>query len=673
MAYSKEVVKEFSLLRSHLTPDTRGKKLEDVPSIVGDIGGLQDGGHLIELLNRFQDFQKSWFEHHYGNHALVDGHVLRVALRIVPKEDYPFYFQGTRSVARRRSYQRYPAEIRAGHEKALEFLMEHGPLTPAEFSARFSLAYPEIEEQPKGLLYDLYNLGKVGRSGRIKARPLFDCLDRLPYNLKLEEISELEARKWLLLKCLSVFGPFSASDIAHWVGWTITETREITDLLRKEKQIADVVVDGQPEAHYIRIKDSDLLHSLKESLPERSTIRLLFNDDNLLLGYLPKIKSFYGYPWKYPQFSKRVIWRGAILKGRDILGEAVVSITAGDPVLRVNKLIVRKEITTAQDLENIEEEFNRHAEFQGKALKMSKAQEATGETVSGFLYPRGLPPIRLARQPSGRKETYLSDSEYENYFPELSGLRDRIARDLPIPPHAEILDLATGYGYFAVQLARLDPGIRVAGVDLSERDVREARKLVMKQELMDRVRVLQMDVAALAFPSESFDLVVNFLGLEDIHMTKGKEGIERAFREAARVLKPQGTFCFTAMPPEEMETEAQKIEVELFSFLCRAIWLPISEYQKMLEGAGFSIIRQGGREMKAYYTGKKLTASQAEREIRFACESVPRIYGKETLSFDEVWKKFGSRIAEHGMGHYSKLIGFIAAKTPSFKTSQGFP
>lgn len=660
MAYSKETIKEFSLLRSHLTPETWGKKLQDVPSIVGDIGGLQDGGHLIELFNRFQDFQKNWFEHHYKNHTLVDGHVLRGALRIVPKDDYPFYFQGTRSVARRRTYQKCPLEIGPWHERALQFLSEQGPLTPAEFSNRFSQYYPEIHEQPKRLLYDLYNLGRVGRAGRLGTRPLFDCVSRLPYRLNLQEIPELEGRKWLFLKCLSIFGPFSLWDIAHWVGWTVSETREIADLLRRQRQIADIVVEGQTETYYVRVRDLDFLSSLKEKLPQRTTIRILFNDDNILLGYLPKVESFFGFPWKYPQFSEDVVWRGAILKGRDILGEAVISLFADDPVLQVEKLVLRKGISAAQDIEAIEEEFRRHAKFHGKTLKMTKPQETRQTTALCERYPHSRQRASLKKRPSPKRERYLSDGEYENYFPHLSGLREKVAKDLPLSSHAKILDLATGYGYFAIQVAQLAPSLKVTGVDLNEKDVKEARKSVMRHELMDRVHILQMDVTALSFPSETFDFVINFLGLEDIHMTRGREGVKQAFREAARVLKPGGSFCFTAMPPEEMETEAQKIEVDVFSFICCATWLPASDYLKMLKGAGFSLISR-----KTYYTGRKLTASQAEKEIRFACKSVPALYGKETPSFEKVWKKFGKEIVEHGMGHYSKLICFIAAKTSS--------
>ncbi|MFQ6065622.1 MAG: hypothetical protein ACE5L6_09145, partial [Candidatus Bathyarchaeia archaeon] len=106
--YSKEVVKEFVLQRLRLTPNSLGKSKEDVPLVVRAIGGLQYGGHKIELFNRFEDFRSEWFDYWCENYVLIEGHVLRGALRIVNVDEYPYYFEATRSVARRRTYHRCP-------------------------------------------------------------------------------------------------------------------------------------------------------------------------------------------------------------------------------------------------------------------------------------------------------------------------------------------------------------------------------------------------------------------------------------------------------------------------------------------------------------------------------------------------------------------------------------
>jgi len=63
--YSKEVVKEFVLQRLRLAPYALGRSKEDVPSVVRAIGGLQYGGHKIELFNRFGNFKPEWFDYWY--------------------------------------------------------------------------------------------------------------------------------------------------------------------------------------------------------------------------------------------------------------------------------------------------------------------------------------------------------------------------------------------------------------------------------------------------------------------------------------------------------------------------------------------------------------------------------------------------------------------------------
>jgi ubiquinone/menaquinone biosynthesis C-methylase UbiE len=254
-------------------------------------------------------------------------------------------------------------------------------------------------------------------------------------------------------------------------------------------------------------------------------------------------------------------------------------------------------------------------------------------------------------------EQYITNSEYQTYFQKLSGLRPRIARDLPIRPGMRILDVATGEAFFAIEVAKRDDSLRVTGVEITQSGIRDSKKNIRKEGLSDRVEVVKMDATRMSFESEEFDMAVNFTGLEDIHMTRGKAGVLQTFHQVSRVLKPESFFCFVVMPPEEMETEAQKIEVTLFSYICDATWLSAKEYERCLSEAGFRLIRK-----EQYYTGKKLTPEQAEAEIKFACKNDPKIYGIATPSFEEVWVNFGHRIEESGLGHYSKVVLMIAQK-----------
>jgi uncharacterized protein YcaQ len=371
--YSKEEVKEFVIQRLHLTPKTLGITRNDVPSIIRDVGGLQYGGHKIELFNRFGNFKSEWFDYWYKNHILIDGHVLRGALRIVNAEEYPYYFKATRTVSRRRSYQKCPVSLSNEHHKALNFIERQGPFAPSEFKKAFSEEHL-LGDKAKRLLYDLYNYGKIARIGRKNSKPLYHSIKKLPYKLDMEQIPEKEGQKWLFLKSLSIYGPFTLNDVAHWVGWTLNETKEISNILLQEGKIVSVGVEDHPKNQYLRVKGLDLLNSLRNNLPEYSFIRILFNDDALLLGYYRRLKDFFGYDWRYPQFSEGVVWRAAILHGRQLIGEAIVDIHTKDRFFKVRKLLLRKEFANTKILCKIEREFNRHATFQNKTLQMSKPQ-----------------------------------------------------------------------------------------------------------------------------------------------------------------------------------------------------------------------------------------------------------------------------------------------------------
>lgn len=254
-------------------------------------------------------------------------------------------------------------------------------------------------------------------------------------------------------------------------------------------------------------------------------------------------------------------------------------------------------------------------------------------------------------------EVDLTGEEYRAYFPKLGGLRESVARAVIREPGMRILDLATGYGFFAIELLKAEATLDIVGIDLSQTDIIEAENNVRDKGVANNIRIMKMDATRMDIGDESFDMVVNFLGLEDIHMTRGLDGVKATFSEAHRVLKPDGRFCFVALPPDRMETRAQKTDVALFSEICGATWLESQEYESILRSAGFELVRK-----EEFRTGKKLTPDQAREEIAFACENVPIIYGIPTPTFDEVWHKYGKDIEEHGLGHYSKVVLFEAGR-----------
>ena len=93
----------------------------------------------------------------------------------------------------------------------------------------------------------------------------------------------------------------------------------------------------------------------------------------------------------------------------------------------------------------------------------------------------------------------------------------------------DVLDLGCGTGRHATtHLAAA--GLRVTGLDVSARSVGIARREVPS------ARFLVGDMATIAFPAESFDLVTAFYSI--IHLPRDEHG--RLLRRVARWLRPGG-------------------------------------------------------------------------------------------------------------------------------------
>jgi ubiquinone/menaquinone biosynthesis C-methylase UbiE len=98
------------------------------------------------------------------------------------------------------------------------------------------------------------------------------------------------------------------------------------------------------------------------------------------------------------------------------------------------------------------------------------------------------------------------------------------------------LDLGTGPGYVALQIARQRPGLKVVGLDLAAHMVGKARRQAAQAGLDGRGLWPQADGHRLPFPNGSFDLVVSSFALH--HW----DDPLCVFNEIARVLRPDGRY-----------------------------------------------------------------------------------------------------------------------------------
>jgi SAM-dependent methyltransferase len=115
----------------------------------------------------------------------------------------------------------------------------------------------------------------------------------------------------------------------------------------------------------------------------------------------------------------------------------------------------------------------------------------------------------------------------------LGGLYERVADEVAASLRTgTVLEVGSGPGRLAVQLARKAPGLAVTGVDISPEMVERATRRAEGAGLGERVRFEVGDVSALRFPEASFDGAVSTLSLH--HWPEPARGLA----EIHRVLKP---------------------------------------------------------------------------------------------------------------------------------------
>jgi ubiquinone/menaquinone biosynthesis C-methylase UbiE len=252
---------------------------------------------------------------------------------------------------------------------------------------------------------------------------------------------------------------------------------------------------------------------------------------------------------------------------------------------------------------------------------------------------------------------YLTDEEYKTYWFRLEGIRKDISGSLGLRGGMKILDVGTGSGFFAIELAKeLERG-KVIGIDIVDEGIKRAEKLVRDAKVANIVSIRKMDAVELSFPNDYFDIATSFLGMRDVYMTKGKKGVKKAVEEMIRVVKPNGKIVLCITPLEDMETEDQRIAVKLEGEIFRAKSMPKKFYIDIFKEHNAVL-----REMRAYYTHKKMTANQAKTEIQDGIEITKKIYHRKTPLFNDVWGKYGKKIETFGYGMYSKIVMLVAHK-----------
>ena len=112
--------------------------------------------------------------------------------------------------------------------------------------------------------------------------------------------------------------------------------------------------------------------------------------------------------------------------------------------------------------------------------------------------------------------------------------RRRTVRALSLSAGARVLDLATGTGDLAIEIARSEPTTHVVGLDPSEGMLECGREKVTRAGLADRVELVSGDAQQLPFGDDSFHGVTIAFGIRNV------PDRAKALREMARVTRPGG-------------------------------------------------------------------------------------------------------------------------------------
>jgi len=252
---------------------------------------------------------------------------------------------------------------------------------------------------------------------------------------------------------------------------------------------------------------------------------------------------------------------------------------------------------------------------------------------------------------------YLTDEEYEAYWFGLGRMREKISGELGLTPQAVILDVGTGWGLFAVEMAKQLGGGLIVGIDITRVDTGMAKKLVREAKVDNIVQILRVDATNLSFQSGCFHQAVSFLGMRDIYMTRSEKGVREAVKEMIRVTKPGGRIAVCVTPPEDMETEDQRLAVEVEGEVFGARSLPRKFYVDIFNDNKITL-----SETRMYYTNKKLTENQAAIELKEGIRIAREVYRRNVPDFEVVWKTYGDRIRAFGYGMYSKVVMLLGEK-----------
>lgn len=114
--------------------------------------------------------------------------------------------------------------------------------------------------------------------------------------------------------------------------------------------------------------------------------------------------------------------------------------------------------------------------------------------------------------------------------------RQRLVKQLAISNPRQVLDIATGTGDLAIQLAKYHKSVNITGVDISENMLSIGREKILKRKLEGRINLKQANSLSLPFADDEFDAAMVAFGVRNF------EDLSKGITEIHRVLKDGGSL-----------------------------------------------------------------------------------------------------------------------------------
>ena len=162
---------------------------------------------------------------------------------------------------------------------------------------------------------------------------------------------------------------------------------------------------------------------------------------------------------------------------------------------------------------------------------------------------------------------------------------------LPKITPSKALDLGCGGGRNAAELLKKYPDVYVTAIDYSDLSVVKAREYNRDMIVAGRCTVQQGDVSDLHLPEENYDLATAF---ETIYFWSG---LEKCFRQVAKVVKPGGYFLI-CNESDGRDATGLKFEKIIDGMKCHTA----EEIESALKNAGFSKVKSVHHKSKPWIT-----------------------------------------------------------------------